>query len=236
MDPHPLASLFKRPTRVEQIASELRAIDYFFGVLRKMRESENCEEEIHEVIHEGSLDEKHNCNDFTINPISDNHAKNMQNPKLGDASFALSTTCCNNHDWGDDLSYDLENLFKPHDEYDICNNTESGIGEVMTLFDDNPTIFEERQLCMHVDHEKNILWDSYIVEFEYDPTCNCYERGKYFGRNFHVTKSPLVMLRLLLSLSSSLHMATIGCLDNLFSYKMPMHRKYVRLRCDFHML
>ena len=236
MDPHPLASLFKRPTRVEQIASELRAIDYFFGVLRKMRESENCEEEIHEVIHEGSVNEKHDCNGFTINPISHNHAKNMQNPKLGDASFAMSTTCCNNHDWGDDLSYDLENLFKPHDEYDICNNTESGIGEVMTLFDDNPTIFEERQLCMHVDHEKNILWDSYIVEFEYDPTCNCYERGKYFGRNFHVTKSPLVMLRLLLSLSSSLHMAAIGCLDNLFSYKMPMHRKYVRLRCDFHML
>ena len=116
-----------------------------------MRESENCEEEIHEVIHEVSLDEKHDCNGFTINSISDNHAKNMQNPKLGDASFALSTTCCNNHDWGDDLSYDLENLFKPHDEYDICNNTESGIGEFITLFDDNATIFEERQLsCMWV--------------------------------------------------------------------------------------
>ena len=151
MDPHPLASLFKRPTRVEQIASELRAIDYFFGVLRKMRESENCEEEIHEVIHAGSLDEKHDCNGFTINSISDNHAKIMQNPKLGDASFALATTCCNNHDWGDDNSYDLENLFKPHDKYDICNNIESGFGEAMTLVDDNPTIFEERQLCMHVE-------------------------------------------------------------------------------------
>ena len=33
----------------------------------------------------------------------------MQNPKLGDASFAMPTTCCN---WGDS-SYDLENLFKP---------------------------------------------------------------------------------------------------------------------------
>ena len=71
-----------------------------------------------------------------------------------------------------DSSYDLENLFKPHDEYDIdssgCNNIESGfgrvstldptilenvqsdeifdksgLGEVMTLFDDNPTILEE---------------------------------------------------------------------------------------------
>ena len=53
-----------------------------------------------------------------------------------------------------------------------------GFGEVMTLFDDNPTILEECQLCMHVDHEEKILCDSYIVEFEYDPTSNYYERGK----------------------------------------------------------
>ena len=46
----------------------------------------------------------------------------------------------------------------------------------MTLFDDNPTILEECQLCMHVDHEENILCDSYIVEFDYDPTCHYYER------------------------------------------------------------
>ena len=106
----------------------------------------------------------------------------------------------------------------------------------MTLFDDNPTILEECQLCMHVDRVENMLCDSYFVEFAYDPTCNYYERGKYGCRNFHVTKLPLVMLRLLLSLSSSLHMLIFACYDNLFAYKMPMHRKYVRLRCDFHML
>lgn len=146
----------------------------------------------------------------------------------------MPTTCCKDHDLGDDFSFDLENLFKPQDEYDIFNIIESGFGEVMTLVDDNPTIFEERQLCMHVDHEKNILCDSYIVEFEYDPTCNYYERGKYGCRNFHVTKLPLVMLRLLLFLSASLHMLVFACLDNLFAYKMPMHRKYVRLRCVCH--
>ena len=112
----------------------------------------------------------------------------------------------------------------------------SGLGEVMTLFDDNPTILEECQLCMHVDHEENILCDSYIIEFDYDPTCNYYERGKYGCRNFHVTEYPLVMLRLLLFLPSSLHMLEIACLDNLFIYKMPMHRKYVRLKLSFHML
>ena len=74
----------------------------------------------------------------------------------------------------------------------------------------------------------------YIFEFDYDPTCNYYERGKYGCRNFHVTKLPLVMLRLLLSLSSSSHMLGYACLDYLFAYNMPMHRKYVRLRCVCH--
>ena len=112
----------------------------------------------------------------------------------------MSTTHYTHHDLGD-VSYDLENLFKPHDEYEIdnnvCNNIESGFGrvstldptyldnvqsyevldksgfgEVMTLVNDIPTILEECQLCTHVDHEEKILYDSYIVEFDYDPTCN----------------------------------------------------------------
>ena len=41
----------------------------------------------------------------------------------------------------------------------------------MTLVNVNPTISEECQLCMHVGHMENMLCDSYIVEFEYDPTC-----------------------------------------------------------------
>ena len=89
----------------------------------------------------------------------------------------------------------------------------SGLGEVMTLFYVNPTSLEECQLCMHVDHEENILCDSYTVEFDYDSTCNYYERGKYGRRNFHVTKSPLFALKLLMLPSSYLHMLEIACLD-----------------------
>src|SRR3989337_3292337 len=119
---------------------------------------------------DSSLNQKHDCNDVIINSISDNCANDMQNPKLGDADFAMSATYCNDHDWGDNTSYDLENLFKPHYEY-VCYNIETGFGrvstsgnndpttleidksyeifdkngfgEVMTLFDDNPTILEE---------------------------------------------------------------------------------------------
>ena len=105
----------------------------------------------------------------------------------------------------------------------------------MTLVDVNPTIFEDYKTFAHVDHEEKILYDNYIAEFDYDPTCDYYERGKYGCRNFHVTKSPLVILRSLLFLSSSMHMLDISCLDNLFDYKIPMHRKYVRLKCACHM-
>ena len=47
-----------------------------------------------------------------IDSINVTCVNDMQNLKLGDASFAMSSTCCNDHDWGDS-SYDLENLFKP---------------------------------------------------------------------------------------------------------------------------
>ena len=133
MDPHPLDNLFKRSNYDEPIASEFCALDYLYEVLLEIRESEDCDEvlkeEIYEVIHDSSLDEKHDCNGFDINSINVSCAYDIQNPKLGDASFAMSTTCCDDHDWGGS-SYDLENLFKPHDEYEIdnsvCNNIESG--------------------------------------------------------------------------------------------------------------
>ena len=81
----------------------------------EIHESENCEELLKEkVIHDSSLNKKHVCNDGIINSINVNCANDMQNPKLGDASFVMSSTCYNDHDWGDS-SYDLENLFKPHD-------------------------------------------------------------------------------------------------------------------------
>ena len=125
MDPHPLANLFKRSNYDEPISSEFCALDYLYEVLLEIRESENCDEEIYEKIHDSPLNKKHDCNDFTINSLDVNCANNMQNPKLGDASFAMSTTCCNDHDCGDS-SYDLENLLNPHDEYEIdnsvCNN------------------------------------------------------------------------------------------------------------------
>ena len=106
MDPHPLANLFKRSNYDEPIASEFCALDYLYEVLLEIRESENCDEVIYEVIHDRSLNRKHDCNDVIINSIIVNCVNDMKNPKLGGASFAITTICCNDHDWGDS-SYDL---------------------------------------------------------------------------------------------------------------------------------
>src|SRR3989337_4559012 len=99
MDPHPLANVFKRSNHDEPIASELSSLDYLYEVLLEIHESENFDEVLNEgiykVIHDISLNEKHDCNDVIINSINVNWSNNMQNPKLGDANFAMSTTYCN---------------------------------------------------------------------------------------------------------------------------------------------
>ena len=117
----------------------------YYEVLLEILESGNCDEllkeEIFEVFHVSPLNEKHDCNDVIINSINVNCANNMQNPKLGDANIAMCTTYHHDHAWSDNDSYDLENLFKPHDEY-ACDNIKSGFGRVSTLAKNNPTYLE----------------------------------------------------------------------------------------------
>src|SRR5215217_1975426 len=154
MDPHPLANIFKRSNYDEPIASELSSLDYLYEVLLEIYESGNYDEvlkeENYKVIHDSSLDEMHDFNDVIINSINGNCANNMQNPKLGDANIVMSPTYCNDHDWGDNNSYDLDSLFKPHDEY-VCNNIERWFGRVSTLGKNNPTYLESVQSCEFFD-------------------------------------------------------------------------------------
>ena len=170
----------------------MSALDYLHEVFLEIHESESCDEvlkeEIYKVIYDSSLNEKHDCSDVIINYINVSCVNNMQNPKFGDANFAMPTTYCNGHDWGD-ASYDLKILFNPYDEYDIdnnaCNNIESGFGrmstldptylynvqsfevfdksgsgEVMTLVNVNTTILEECQLFMHENRVENM----YVID------------------------------------------------------------------------
>ena len=84
---------------------------------------------------------------------------------------------------------------------------------------------------MHVNHEKNTLCDGYVIEFSYDSTEIYCERGKRDYINFHLMKFPLFMLKVLMLHLLCLPMLNALCSNDLFSYKMPMHRKRVRLKC-----
>ena len=91
--------------------------------------------------------------------------------------------------------------------------------------------YVESNNYMHETHDKNGLCDSHIVEFSHDATENYYERGKYGCRNFHVTKTPLYVLKFLKLHLFYLPMLVTLLFMNLFIYKIPMHRKHFRLKC-----
>ena len=84
---------------------------------------------------------------------------------------------------------------------------------------------------MHMDHDKNVSCDGYIVDFINDATESYYEREKYGCKSFQVTKTPLFMLEVLKLHLFHLSMIVALCFNNLSYYKIPLHRKWVRLKC-----
>ena len=53
---------------------------------------------------------------------------------------------------------------------------------------------ESNNYFIHVAHDKNVLYDSYIVNFIYDATESYYERGKDGFMYLNNIKFPLFML------------------------------------------
>jgi hypothetical protein len=57
----------------------------------EIHEPENCDEvlkeEIYKVIHDSSLNDKHDCNDVSMNSMNVNCDNDMQSYKLGDDEF-----------------------------------------------------------------------------------------------------------------------------------------------------
>jgi hypothetical protein len=89
---------------------------------------------------------------------------------------------------------------------------------------------------MHVTHDKDILCDSYIVNSIHDATESYYERGKHGLMDLNNIKFPLFMLQILKLHFFYLPMLVTMCLVDLFSYKIPMHRKWFRFKCVSYLL
>ena len=67
-----------------------------------------------------------------------------------------------------------------------------------------------------VGHEQHDLCDSYILDVVHDATGNYFERGKFGCRNFHVTKTPLSLLKVLKLFFFYLPMLVTLCFHDLF--------------------
>ena len=93
------------------------------------------------------------------------------------------------------------------------------------------TYVESTNNFMLEAHERHALCDSYIVEFIHDATESYYERGKHGSKHFNIVMFPLFKFKVLKLLLFYLPMLLALCFNDLFSYKIPMHRKWVRLKC-----
>src|SRR6266566_4039506 len=93
---------------------------------------------------------------------------------------------------------------------------------------------ESNKFSMLVDHEKNALCVSYVVKFLHDATENYYEGGTYACRNCNNIKFPLYVFKVLKLCLFCLPMLVDSWSHKLFAYKIPMHRKWVRLKCACH--
>ena len=105
-----------------------------------------------------------------------------------------------------------------------------------TIHENKYAYVESKKISMLVYHEKNALCDSYIVELIHDATENYYERGRYAYIYLNTIKFPLYVLKILKFCLFCLPMLVDYCPHKLFSHKIPMHRKWVRLKCANHIL
>ena len=69
-----------------------------------------------------------------------------------------------------------------------------------------------------------------------DPTENYYEGGIYACRNCNNIKFPLYVLKILKLYLFCFPVLVDSCSHKLFAHKVPMHRKWIRLKCASHML
>ena len=201
-----------------------------------------------------------NGNVINMNALNTIVANAMENSKLGEAGFdehdLFSPPSIEEKIYFDDTlppiydDYNDSSLLLPpvmEDEFDYDynmppifddeNNNDSYFVEFApTTTNKIDYAYVESNNFMHIAHDKNVSCDSYIVEFVHDATESYYQRGKYGCKSFQVAKIPLFMLKVLKFYSFHLSMLVALCFNNLFCYKIPLHRKWVRLKCVLNLL
>jgi hypothetical protein len=158
---------------------------------------------------------------ISMNTLNTIVANDMENSKLGEAGF-------DEHDIFSPPSMEEKIYFDDtlppiYDDY--------GDEFAPTITNKIDYAYVESNNFMHVAHDKNVSCDSYIVDFINDATESYYERGKHGYMHLNNIKFPLFMLRILKLLVFYPLMLVTLFFMNSFVYKIPLHRKWVRLKC-----
>ena len=201
---------------------------HLFNIFHEYDGKDNCaqvlEEEIYRMFGTKSLNDEHDCNVVSMNSLNIHDANDMQSHKLGEAMFDEYDIFCP-PSFDEQIYYD-ESMPPIYDDY--CDDTYA----IKKKF----AYVESSKFSMLVDHEKNVLGAGYIVEFIHDATENYYEGGTYACRNCNNVKFHLYVLKILKLCLFYLPMLVDYYSHKLFAHKIPMHRKWVRLKCSSHML
>src|SRR5215217_5343145 len=162
---------------------------------------------------------------INMNALNTIVANAMENSKLGEAGF-------DEHDIFSPPSIEEKIFFDDTlpPTLDENNNDSYFVEFASTTTNKIDYAYVESNNFMHMAHDKNILCDSYIVEFVHDATESYYERGKHGYMHLNNIKFPLFMLRILKLRLCCFSMLTTLFFMNLFVYKIPFHRKHVRLK------
>ena len=239
---------------------------HLFNIFREYDGKENCakmlEEECIKMFGTKSLNDEHDCNVVSMNYLNIHDANDMQSHMLGDAMFdeddifsppSFDEQICYDNDMPpiyDDYDDDMYAI-KSDSNHETCHHDfniecvyvnqvshDSYFVEFAptTMNEKNFAYVESSKISMQVDHENNALCDGYIVEFIHDYTENYYERGSYACRSCNNIKFPLCVLKILKLCLFCLPMLVDYCSHKLFAHKIPMHRKWIRLKCASHML
>jgi hypothetical protein len=200
-----------------------------------------------------------NSNVISMNYLNTIIANSMENSKLGEAGFdehdIFSPPSMEEKIYFDDTIppiYDDYNddydIFSPptiqekinydynmppiFDDYGDENNNDSYFVEFApTMINKNDDVYVGSiNSFMHVAHDKNVLGDSYIVNFIHDTTESYYEGGKHGFMHLNNVKFLLFMLKILKLHLFCFPMLVALCFHNLFLYKIIFHRKWVRLK------
>ena len=142
------------------------------------------------------------CDDTYVIKSSDNYCHNFEYPFTEHYSFNVGTI------YSIQVSYDTP-----------------------TIMNENKIAYvESNKFSMLVAHEKNALCNGYIDESIHDVTENYYERGTYALTYLNNIKFLLYVLIVWKLHLFCLPMLVDYCSHKLSAHKIPMHRKWVRLK------